>query len=35
MYQLKPLSLGEVLDVSFTLFRRQFGAFMLISAVCS
>jgi hypothetical protein len=34
MYQLKALSIGEILDASFTLYRRHFGVFLTIAAVC-
>jgi hypothetical protein len=32
--QLRPLSLGEVLDVSFGLYRSRFAALLLIAVVC-
>jgi uncharacterized membrane protein len=35
MYQLQPLTVGEILDVAFALFRRHFGTFLAIGAVCT
>jgi hypothetical protein len=32
---LRPLSVGEILDVSFTLYRRHFGALAGVALVCS
>jgi uncharacterized membrane protein len=32
---LRPLSVGEILDVSFTLYRRHFATLGTIAAVCS
>jgi hypothetical protein len=32
--QLRPLSLGEVLDVSFGLYRARFATLLLIAVVC-
>ena len=32
---LRPLSVGEILDVSFTLYRRHFGALATVALVCS
>ncbi|HEV8600800.1 MAG TPA: hypothetical protein VGQ69_15670 [Gemmatimonadales bacterium] len=32
--QLRPLSLGEVLDVSFGLYRSRFATLLLIAVVC-
>jgi hypothetical protein len=32
---LRPLSVGEILDVSFTLYRRHFGALVTVALVCS
>ena len=32
--QLRPLSLGEVLDVSFGLYRARFASLLLIAVVC-
>lgn len=31
---LRPLSLGEVLDLSFGLYRAKFGGLMVVSVVC-
>ena len=33
-FALRPLSLGELLDRAFTIFRRRFGAIMLVMVVC-
>ncbi|HVX87630.1 MAG TPA: hypothetical protein VG940_01795 [Gemmatimonadales bacterium] len=33
-FALRPLSLGELLDRSFTIFRRRFGAIILIMIAC-
>ncbi|HEY2824358.1 MAG TPA: hypothetical protein VGI83_02330 [Gemmatimonadales bacterium] len=27
-YQMRPMSIGEILDAAFTIYRRQFGIFM-------
>jgi hypothetical protein len=32
---LRPLSLGEILDLSFTLYRRHFGPLAVVVLVCS
>jgi hypothetical protein len=32
---LRPLSAGEILDVSFTLYRRHFGALATVALVCT
>jgi uncharacterized membrane protein len=32
---LRPLSVGEILDVSFTLYRRHFGPLVTVALVCS
>jgi uncharacterized membrane protein len=32
---LRPLSVGEILDTSFTLYRRHFGALATVSLVCT
>jgi uncharacterized membrane protein len=32
---LRPLSVGEILDTSFSLYRRHFGALATVSLVCS
>ena len=32
---LRPLTVGEILDVSFTLYRRHFGALALVALICS
>ncbi|MGH7526014.1 MAG: glycerophosphoryl diester phosphodiesterase membrane domain-containing protein [Gemmatimonadales bacterium] len=32
---LRPLSVGEILDVSFTLYRRHFAPLALVALVCS
>ena len=32
---LRPLSVGEILDVSFTLYRRHFGALATVALVCT
>ncbi len=32
---LRPLSAGEILDVSFQLYRRHFGALVTVALVCS
>lgn len=32
---LRPLSVGEILDVSFTLYRRHFGALVTVALICS
>ena len=32
---LRPLSVGEILDVSFTLYRRHFGALAAVALICS
>lgn len=32
---LRPLSAGEILDVSFSLYRRHFGALALVALVCT
>ncbi|HEU5041613.1 MAG TPA: hypothetical protein VFT84_12360 [Gemmatimonadales bacterium] len=32
---LRPLSVGEILDVSFTLYRRHFGALATVALLCS
>jgi len=32
---LRPLSVGEILDVSFTLYRRHFGVLATVALVCS
>lgn len=32
---LRPLSVGEILDVSFTLYRRHFAALATVALVCS
>ena len=33
-FALRPLSLGELLDRAFTIFRRRFGAIIVILAAC-
>ena len=33
-YALRPLSLGELLDRAFTIFRSRFGAIMLVLIAC-
>lgn len=33
-YALRPLSLGELLDRAFTIFRSRFGAIMLVLVAC-
>ena len=33
-YQLRPLSIGEILDGAFTLLRRHFGVMLSISIIC-
>jgi len=32
---LRPLSVGEILDTSFTLYRRHFGALATVAVVCT
>jgi uncharacterized membrane protein len=32
---LRPLSMGEILDVSFQLYRRHFGALAMVAVICS
>ena len=32
---LRPLSVGEILDTSFSLYRRHFGALATVSLVCT
>lgn len=32
---LRPLSVGEILDVSFTLYRRHFGPLVTVALICS
>jgi hypothetical protein len=32
---LRPLSAGEILDVSFTLYRRHFGPLAMVALLCS
>ncbi|HEX3275941.1 MAG TPA: glycerophosphoryl diester phosphodiesterase membrane domain-containing protein [Gemmatimonadales bacterium] len=32
---LRPLSVGEILDTSFTLYRRHFGPLVTVSLVCT
>lgn len=32
---LRPLSVGEILDVSFTLYRRHFGPLATVALICS
>jgi hypothetical protein len=32
---LRPLSVGEILDVSFTLYRRHFAPLALVALICS
>ena len=32
---LRPLSVGEILDVSFTLYRRHFATLGTIAVLCS
>ncbi|MGH7498843.1 MAG: glycerophosphoryl diester phosphodiesterase membrane domain-containing protein [Gemmatimonadales bacterium] len=32
---LRPLSVGEILDVSFTLYRRHFASLAVVALVCS
>jgi hypothetical protein len=32
---LRPLSVGEILDVSFSLYRRHFGPLVMVALVCS
>ena len=34
IHELRPLSLGEVLDISFGLYRSRFAALLLIAVVC-
>ncbi len=33
-YDLRPLSVGEILDVSFGLFRRLFASLLVVQVVC-
>ncbi len=32
---LRPLSVGEILDVSFSLYRRHFGPLVMVALICS
>jgi len=32
---LRPLSVGEILDVSFQLYRRHFAALAMVALICS
>ena len=32
---LRPLSVGEILDTSFSLYRRHFGALATVSLICT
>ena len=32
---LRPLSVGEILDTAFSLYRRHFGALATVSLVCT
>ena len=32
---LRPLSAGEILDVSFTLYRRHFSALATVALICA
>ena len=34
MYELQPLTIGEILDAAFTLYRRHFSIFLTIGALC-
>src|SRR2546425_2306480 len=33
-YQLRPLTLGEILDGAFSVYRRHFPTFLSVAAVC-
>ena len=32
---LRPLTVGEILDTSFSLYRRHFGALATVALVCT
>ena len=32
---LRPLTVGEILDTSFALYRRHFGALATVSLICT
>ena len=32
---LRPLSVGEILDTSFSLYRRHFAALATVSLICT